>query len=53
VSHTGSRLKEASRLGFKRCLLPKAIRPSDQPSQDGIETIPVRSVAEAVQKALV
>jgi len=53
VSHTGSRLKEASRLGFKRCLLPKAVRPSDQPAQDGIETIPVRSVAEAVQKALV
>jgi DNA repair protein RadA/Sms len=53
VSHTGSRLKEASRLGFKRCLLPKAVRPSDQPSEDGIETIPVRSVAEAVQKALV
>jgi len=53
VSHTGSRLKEASRLGFKRCLLPRAIRPSDQPAADGIETIPVRSVAEAVQKALV
>jgi DNA repair protein RadA/Sms len=53
VSHTSSRLKEASRLGFKRCLLPKPVRSSDLPSPDGLETIPVRSVAEAVQKALI
>jgi DNA repair protein RadA/Sms len=53
VSHTSSRLKEASRLGFKRCLLPKPVRPSELPSPDGLEIIPVRSVAEAVQKALI
>ncbi|MEA3375101.1 MAG: DNA repair protein RadA [Chloroflexota bacterium] len=53
VSHTSSRLREAARLGFKRCLLPKAVRSGDEASPDGIETIPVRSVAEAVRKALV
>ncbi len=53
VGHTSSRLKEASRLGFKRCLLPKGVRASDIRSLDGIETLPVRSVAEAVEKALV
>ncbi|MGD8245014.1 MAG: DNA repair protein RadA [Anaerolineae bacterium] len=53
VSHTGARLREAARLGFKRCLLPRAVRPADQVATDGIAAIPVRSVAEALQKALV
>jgi DNA repair protein RadA/Sms len=53
VGHTPSRLKEAARLGFKRCLLPKSVGPPDEPPPDGIQTIPVRSVAEAVEKALV
>lgn len=53
VGHTSSRLNEAARLGFKRCILPRAVRPGGEPSPDGIETIPVRSVAEAVEKALV
>jgi DNA repair protein RadA/Sms len=52
VSHTSSRLKEAARLGFKRCLLPRTVRRGDQTPTDGIEAIPVRSVAEAIQKAL-
>jgi DNA repair protein RadA/Sms len=53
VSHTSSRLKEAARLGFKRCLLPRSVRPGDETPTDGIEATPVRSVAEALQKALV
>jgi DNA repair protein RadA/Sms len=53
VSHTPSRLREAARLGFKRCLLPKSVRPEDRIPTDGIEAVPVRSVAEALQKALV
>jgi len=52
VSHTSSRLKEAARLGFKRCLLPKSLRGDDLPT-DGIEIIPIRSVAQAVDRALV
>ncbi len=53
VGHTPSRLNEAARLGFKRCLLPRSPRPSDERPSDSIETIPVRSLAEAVEKALV
>jgi DNA repair protein RadA/Sms len=53
VSHTSSRLKEARRLGFKRCLLPKSLRGKTDLPSDGIEIVPVRSVAEAVEKALV
>jgi DNA repair protein RadA/Sms len=53
VSHTSSRLREAARLGFRLCLLPKSVRPGDQAATDGIEAIPVRSVGEALQKALV
>jgi hypothetical protein len=40
-------------LGFTRCLLPKGVRPGHQTPTDGIEAIPVRSVGEALQKALV
>lgn len=53
VGHTSARLKEAAQLGFHRCLLPKRVRGGDEPPTDGIETIPVRSVAEAVERALV
>jgi DNA repair protein RadA/Sms len=53
VSHTSSRLREAARLGFKRCLLPKSGRPGDRTAGSDIEAIPVRSVAEAIQRALV
>jgi DNA repair protein RadA/Sms len=53
VGHTAARLKEATQLGFRRCLIPKSLRRRDDPPPDGIEPIPVRSVAEAVEKALV
>jgi DNA repair protein RadA/Sms len=53
VSHTSSRLREATRLGFKRCLLPKSLRDNEDLPSDGIEIVPVRSVAEAVERALV
>ncbi|MGD2105567.1 MAG: DNA repair protein RadA [Anaerolineae bacterium] len=53
VSHTSSRLREAERLGFKRCLLPKSPRADvDRPS-NGIEIVPVRSVADALERALI
>jgi DNA repair protein RadA/Sms len=53
VGQTAARLKEAARLGFRRCLLPKPVRRSSERPPDGIDLIPVRSVAEAVDKALV
>jgi len=53
VGQTAARLKEAARLGFRRCLLPRRGRRRHEPLPDTIEAVPVRSVAEAVQKALV
>ncbi|OQY17038.1 MAG: DNA repair protein RadA [Anaerolineaceae bacterium 4572_32.2] len=53
VSQTAARLKEAAQLGFQRCLLPKRARRGQEPLPEGIEAIPVRSVAEAVKKALI
>jgi DNA repair protein RadA/Sms len=53
VGQTGARLKEAARLGFRRCLLPRSVRRGQEPLPGGIEAVPVRSVAEAVEKALV
>ena len=46
------RLNEAAKLGFRRCLVPRGLRrPVAVP--DGIEVIGVRSVAEAIELALV
>ena len=53
VGQMEARLKEAAQLGFRRCLLPKSMRRKPEKLPKGIETIPVRSVAEAVEKALV
>jgi len=52
VSQLSRRLSEAAKLGFRRCLLPRgARRKKDTPSE--IEVIGVRSVAEALEVALV
>jgi DNA repair protein RadA/Sms len=53
VGQTAARLKEAARLGFRRCLLPRSVRRGQEPLPEGIEPIAVRSVVEAVEKALV
>jgi DNA repair protein RadA/Sms len=52
VGRTGARLKEAARLGFRRCLLPRSIRSGLDELPPGIQPIPVRSVADAVEEAL-
>ncbi|MBX3063712.1 MAG: DNA repair protein RadA [Anaerolineae bacterium] len=48
VSQLSARLREAAKLGFKRCLIPKSARRGD-PLPAGIEAIPVRSVSEAIK----
>ncbi len=53
VAQTAARLKEAARLGFSQCLVPRSVRRGGEPPPQGIEVVPVRSVAQAVQKALV
>jgi DNA repair protein RadA/Sms len=51
VSQAAKRLNEASRLGFKRCLLPRAVRLSgDKPSS--LEVIRVGSLRQALDVAL-
>lgn len=51
VSQLGLRLREAAKLGFKRVIVPRGWREVD-PLPDGLEVIGVRSVAEALHKAL-
>jgi DNA repair protein RadA/Sms len=53
VSQTAVRLREAAGLGFRRCLVPKSLQRRPDAPPEGIEAIAVRSVAEAVEKALV
>ena len=44
------RLREAAKLGFRRIIVPKSLHPD--PSPPGIEVLPVRSVREALDRAL-
>ncbi|HLY27896.1 MAG TPA: DNA repair protein RadA [Aggregatilineales bacterium] len=51
VAQLQARLREAAKLGFKRCLIPKMMRRGD-PLPPGIEAVPVRSLHDALQYAL-
>lgn len=52
VGQLTARLKEAAKLGFKKALVPKTVRPGE-PYPDGIEVISARSIREALEVALV
>ena len=51
VSMLNQRLSEISRLGFKRCVIPRHSR-EDVPAYDGLQLIPVKSVGEAIAAVL-
>lgn len=51
VSKLELRLKEAAKLGFRRCIVPKTYRKQKTRSED-IEIISARSVSEAIEAAL-
>ena len=51
VSQLNMRLNEVSKLGFKRCLIPKTVRPVEPPS-DSLQLIPARSLGEALDAIL-
>jgi len=51
VLNLGQRLKEASRLGFKKALVPKASLPLNS-APKGMEIIGVETISEALQKAM-
>jgi DNA repair protein RadA/Sms len=52
VSQLAARLNEASKLGFRRALIPKSVRGNKEPLPEGIEAIAVRSLDEAIDMAL-
>ncbi|HSH05259.1 MAG TPA: DNA repair protein RadA [Anaerolineae bacterium] len=51
VSQLDVRLREAAKLGFKRCLVPKTRRGTGEPPK-GLQVIGCRSVEEAMKQAL-
>jgi DNA repair protein RadA/Sms len=52
VGQMEARLREAAKLGFKTAIVPKRLRKS-QPWPKGIEVVEVRSLRDALKKALV
>lgn len=52
TSQVAARLNEASKLGFRRALIPRTVRRDGTPMPEGIETIAVRSLGEAMDVAL-
>jgi DNA repair protein RadA/Sms len=52
VSQLPARLNEAAKLGFRRALVPKMIRRSNDPLPDGIEIVQARSLTDALEYAL-
>ena len=53
VSQLDSRLKEAAKLGFKRCLIPRSSRKRLGEIPTGLEVIACASLADALDAALV
>jgi len=53
VSQLQARLNEASKLGFRRCLVPKSIRKARiESAPGGLEIIGARSLGEAIEVAI-
>jgi DNA repair protein RadA/Sms len=52
VGHMPARLREAAKLGFKTAIVPRRLR-RGEPWPDDIQTVEVRSLRQALEKALV
>ncbi|MBI3941924.1 MAG: DNA repair protein RadA [Chloroflexi bacterium] len=52
VSHAEKRLREAAKLGFKRCLVPKSLMRA-RLEIEGLELLPARSLFDALDTALI
>ena len=52
VSQIDTRLKEAVKLGFKRCVIPRTAKKQAGDFPKGLEVIGCRSLHEAIQAAL-
>jgi DNA repair protein RadA/Sms len=53
VSQLETRLREAVKLGFKRCVAPRPLRRAGLNVPDGLQLIGCRTLAEAVEAALI
>ena len=53
VGQLAARLKEAAKLGFRRCIVPKAMRRKYDPLPEELEVIQARSLHQALEVALV
>jgi DNA repair protein RadA/Sms len=53
VSQLDTRLKEAAKLGFRRCLVPRSPRRQPLEVPNGLEIVACRSLAEALDAALI
>jgi DNA repair protein RadA/Sms len=53
VGQLAARLKEAAKLGFRRCIVPKAMRRKSDPLPEELEVIQARSLHQALEVALV
>lgn len=52
VSQLTARLKEAAKLGFRRCIIPKTTRRPPEDYPEGIEVIGARALHQAIDLAL-
>ncbi|MCC6905706.1 MAG: DNA repair protein RadA [Anaerolineae bacterium] len=52
VSQMGARMNEAAKLGFRQMIVPKTVRPANDPPPTGMKLISVRSIHEAIEAAL-
>jgi DNA repair protein RadA/Sms len=53
VGQLSTRLKEAAKLGFKRCIVPKTVQRRSDPLPDTLDVIQARSLHQALEMALV
>ena len=53
VSQLEARLKEARKLGFKRCIIPRSPRRRTFSLPDGLNAIACRTLKEAIDAALI
>ncbi len=53
VGQLSQRLREAYQLGFRRAVIPRALRKSNDTWPDGMEIIQCRSVRDALEKVLI
>jgi DNA repair protein RadA/Sms len=52
VGQVAARIKEAAKLGFKRCVVPKTVRQQTEALPESLEVIPARSLRQVLEIAL-